>query len=296
VAKIHFWRSNYASTSGFSIEALDRDGVSVGQVYDVGSRSGLSAIAPFSTSNNQAPANPSAVGDPHLTNLRGERFDIHDGTHRLVHYPRGAPQAEALLVVEARAVDMGRKSDCYSVYLDSVKIYGKWVGEEISISVNKTSPASNTSFALSFAQKQIHWLTLASTHHAKLPLNGAMPITVTTGMRKASGEDATGGEEMSFEVGAKRPVVIQVWSSHGKNWLTNNEEIRYLNVELKNLPNNSGGIIGLDSYSRPTTSRCDLVQEERDLMDFVKGETADVFLLRRPSFHWTASSIGVQDS
>jgi hypothetical protein len=31
----------------------------------------------------------SAVGDPHLTNLRGERFDIHDGKHRLVHYPRG---------------------------------------------------------------------------------------------------------------------------------------------------------------------------------------------------------------
>jgi len=227
------------------------------------------------------------VGDPHLTNLHGEKFDIHDGLHRLVHYPRGASQEDALFMVDARAVDMGKDRDCYSVYLDSVKLSGKWVGDEISVSSSMTG-SSPDAFFMSFANERMDWPTMAKRQDTHLNLKGTMPVTVTTSTRKASGEDAMGGQELTFKVGEQSPVLVQVWSSKAHNALTREKEVRYLNVQIKNLPDDVGGIIGLDSYSRPSDARCELVQEESDLLDFVK--TSEVSLLRIARPKWSASA------
>jgi len=229
------------------------------------------------------------VGDPHLTNLHGEKFDIHDGLHRLVHYPRGASKEDALFMVDARAVDMGKDKDCYSVYLDNIKLSGKWMGDEISISSSMTG-SSPDAFFMSFANERMDWPTLAKRQDTHLNLKGTMPVTVTTSTRKASGEDAMGGQELSFKVGEQNPVLVQVWSSKAHNALTREKEVSYLNVQIKNLPDDVGGIIGLDSYSRPSDARCELVQEESDLLNFVK--TSEVSLLRivRPKWSVAASA------
>merc|ERR1719446_316373 len=150
-------------------------------------------------------------------------------------------------MVDVEAVDMGHDSDCYSVYLQSVKLSGKWLGEAIDIHADTNSSAASSSgstFGMLFASEQVDWTTLSKRGDFHPKLNGMMPVTVTTKMRKASGQDALGGESLAFKIGDEHPVLVQVWSSHGQNQLTHDREVRYLNVEVQNLPKNSGGIIG----------------------------------------------------
>jgi hypothetical protein len=196
-------------------------------------------------------------------------------------------------MLDAKAVDMGQTSDCYSVYLESIKLSGSWVGDEVTISshTNSSVASSNPSaFIMSFAHEQMDWPALSKQHDSRLKLKGSMPVTFTTSLRSASGEDAVGGEEISLKVGDHNPVFVQVWSSHGKNRLTHDEEVRYLNVEVQNLPTNSGGIIGLDRYSRPSKAQCNLIQKERDLMEFIASDNAGISLVRRSRLPWAVSA------
>jgi len=67
-----------------------------------------------------------AVGDPHLQNIYGERFDLMmPGRHVLINIPRGAPVENALLQVEAEARQMGGK--CADMYFQELNITGSWV-------------------------------------------------------------------------------------------------------------------------------------------------------------------------
>ena len=83
--------------------------------------------------SNEAPttterASASAVGDPHLSNMAGEHFDIYQpGTFTLLQVPRrpGAPGA-TLLRVEADARRMG---DVCSLYFQAVNISGTWTNQ-----------------------------------------------------------------------------------------------------------------------------------------------------------------------
>merc|ERR1719160_2501615 len=71
------------------------------------------------------PPEPFASGDPHVENIRGERFDIkRDGWHKLIQIPRFAPWAHRL---EFR-VDIGvepRHDICGELYIQGVRMYGK---------------------------------------------------------------------------------------------------------------------------------------------------------------------------
>lgn len=241
------------------------------------------------TTTTQA-LSPSATGDPHLVNIQGEKFDIHDGTHRLVHYPRGLPDEQALLLVDAKAVNVGQTLDCYSVYLQSIKLWGKWFGEDVIISTNTSSPVVDSSlgaFAVQFAHERMDWVAMTKQHDVRLKLTGIMPVTVATSMRKPSGQDAMGGEAITLKVGDQQPVLLQLWSSHGQNQLTGGRKVRYLNLEVQNLPKDSGGILGLDKYTKPSTSKCGLVQEERNLMGYIDS-FAGLLQVQKPQ--WTVSA------
>jgi hypothetical protein len=73
----------------------------------------------------------SGIGDPHLTNLRGEHFDIYQpGSMALIHLPRFAEPASTLLFVEAEAIHMG---DVCSVYFQAVSISGSWTNQSTPI-------------------------------------------------------------------------------------------------------------------------------------------------------------------
>jgi hypothetical protein len=66
-----------------------------------------------------------AVGDPHLQNIYGERFDVmKPGRHVLIHIPRGEPDNSTLLRVEAEARRLG--GQCSDMYFQSLNVTGAW--------------------------------------------------------------------------------------------------------------------------------------------------------------------------
>jgi len=68
---------------------------------------------------------PMAVGDPHLQNVHGERFDLmKPGKHVLVNIPRGAGAEKSLLRVQADARMLG--GQCADMYFQEVNVTGSW--------------------------------------------------------------------------------------------------------------------------------------------------------------------------
>jgi len=66
-----------------------------------------------------------ATGDPHLQNIRGERFDVmKQGRHVLVNIPRGISAENALLRVEAEARRLGGR--CSDMYFQVLNVTGAW--------------------------------------------------------------------------------------------------------------------------------------------------------------------------
>lgn len=73
----------------------------------------------------------SGIGDPHLSNVRGERFDVYQpGSMSLLQLPRHAEPARTLLSVEADARRMN--GEC-SVYFQTVSISGTWTNQSTPI-------------------------------------------------------------------------------------------------------------------------------------------------------------------
>jgi len=71
-----------------------------------------------------------AVGDPHLQNMFGERFDLaKPGKSILVSIPRGTPVEDALLVVQADARQLGAR--CSDMYFQEINITGKWTNADL---------------------------------------------------------------------------------------------------------------------------------------------------------------------
>jgi len=67
----------------------------------------------------------SAVGDPHLQNVHGERFDLmKPGQHVMLNIPRGMSLENSLLLVQADAVKLG--AHCADMYFHHVNITGSW--------------------------------------------------------------------------------------------------------------------------------------------------------------------------
>jgi len=68
--------------------------------------------------------NGRAVGDPHLQNIHGQRFDLmRPGKHLLLTIPKGKPNW--FLRVEAQVRRMG--AQCSDMYFQEINITGKWV-------------------------------------------------------------------------------------------------------------------------------------------------------------------------
>jgi len=67
----------------------------------------------------------SGLGDPHLTNMHGEHFDLYKpGVHALIVVPRRARPEDVLLRVEADAQRLG--AACEDLYFQVVNVTGRW--------------------------------------------------------------------------------------------------------------------------------------------------------------------------
>jgi hypothetical protein len=107
--------------------------------------------APTPVPTAQAPV--SAQGDPHLSNVYGQRFDLlRTGMHKLLQIPRRAlrgDDVEALLRVDlrvdAKAENLG--ASCADMYFTSVNITGYWVFSTTGtavLSVHARRPDTNS--------------------------------------------------------------------------------------------------------------------------------------------------------
>jgi hypothetical protein len=87
--------------------------------------SGFMGIAPLFILMLSADAGASAVGDPHLQNVHGERFDLmKPGKHVLINIPRGVSAEKSLLRVQADARQLG--GQCADMYFQEVNVTGSW--------------------------------------------------------------------------------------------------------------------------------------------------------------------------
>jgi hypothetical protein len=69
-----------------------------------------------------------AVGDPHLVNTLGQRFDLlQPGRHMLLLIPRGSRPRDALLRVDADTQHIG--SACADTYIQGLNVTGRWTHE-----------------------------------------------------------------------------------------------------------------------------------------------------------------------
>jgi len=94
----------------------------------------LVALAPTPTPSPPTPPAPAppappggaqAVGDPHLQNVHGERFDLMKvGKHVMLNIPRGMSAENVLLRVQADAVRLG--GHCADLYFQELNITGSW--------------------------------------------------------------------------------------------------------------------------------------------------------------------------
>ena len=210
----------------------------------------------------------SATGDPHLVNVNNERFDIHDGVHRLIHYPHHASETEALLKVDIAAEMMGRS--CYSVFIKSARISGKWIGDDIVLGSSNLSGHEAFGLNVGGSSRWLDWSSLKARSSAGTNLTRTMPVRITAGDRRAIA-NLPGGESIDVAIGREHPIVLEFWSSHGSNELTLDKDVQYLNLQAKNLPKDIGGILGLDKYVKPERSQCGLVQDETNLLNYISN-------------------------
>ncbi|CAK0789059.1 unnamed protein product [Prorocentrum cordatum] len=106
--------------------------VAIGANYNDGAGSYSGHVRVFGTEAPTpvpSPAPPAAtaaaVGDPHLVNMYGERFDLLKvGKHLLVEVPQFAAESATLLAVAAVAQRLG--DACSDVYFVSLNVTGKW--------------------------------------------------------------------------------------------------------------------------------------------------------------------------
>jgi len=83
---------------------------------------GFSPVVPGAS----AAGSVAAVGDPHLQNIHGERFDLlMAGKHILINIPRGEPVENTMLRVEAEASRVG--GSCADIYFQDLNVTGAWV-------------------------------------------------------------------------------------------------------------------------------------------------------------------------
>ncbi|CAK0852788.1 unnamed protein product [Prorocentrum cordatum] len=87
----------------------------------------------------------SGFGDPHLTNMHGEHFDLYkQGVHTLIEVPRRARPEDVLLRVDADALRLG--AACEDLYFEVVNITGRWTRLDGGLQFFAQSGADNRSW------------------------------------------------------------------------------------------------------------------------------------------------------
>jgi len=117
------WRGCYADPSDpHQLKEIQFNGLSATEFSEI-------LIEEICDTITESPSpTPSAVGDPHLVNIHGERFDIlRSGKYKLLQVPFEADKQSVLLAASADVARIGGK--CEDMYFTAINITGQWSRE-----------------------------------------------------------------------------------------------------------------------------------------------------------------------
>jgi len=159
---------------------------------------------------------PGSDGDPHITNVRGKRFDVFStGTLTMVKVPRSAPTSGSALIMNATLEQIPGNGKCFPTVIKDVRLQGHGVGESaLTIRCGQGSPE----VFMGDGVQQVH----------------ALPQVLA---RRADGS-------LLVKVGAVSAVISQRASR--------SQGYTFLNVQVHGLETygeEAGGLLGLDDYT-----------------------------------------------
>lgn len=199
---------------------------------------------------------PSAKGDPHVTNVKGERFDLlKSGMRSLVQYPRDAT-SDPSLVVMARIVRADAKW-CENTFIEQVQAHGSMLGANVRVTMGKLrSPGPFTVFV---DEKAMTLDEVVEKGPLPLPRHGGY-IT------------ALNGKARKILLTLAHGVTVRV--AHVKH-----THFQFLNVDvsgLMDLPGEVGGLLGLDDHSGEEQDNCKWKRSARKFQEASSEEISSV--------------------
>jgi len=183
-----------------------------------------------------------ANGDPHVVNIRGEKFDIaSQGEVELIHYPQGAENSSAKLIIMASIDKLG--SGCHDTYIKGIKISGTWLKEIVSFKDDEDT--GDILVTSSNVSKPVEW---ARMHGSEAEKFQGEQIHFESRTRA------------SFQIARGTKLIVYSTGRVHKGVGT------YLNVELQGftqLEGAVGGLLGLDSHQKEVDMAKDMCKKSR---------------------------------
>lgn len=168
-------------------------------------------------------------GDPHATNIAGEKFDILDtGYKTLARFPKMMPEGAASFVVKADIRRVGKH--CAQTFIRHLNVTGAWLSQDLSFRAGDVKPWRTTSIE-TFVNDQ--WVLADKKIH--LPAVNFKP----TGKKveiDVKGEHA----------GKFYDVDVSVWALKHHSWNFLNVAIR----GLKQFHGDIGGLLGVEDHEQ----------------------------------------------
>lgn len=191
---------------------------------------------------------PHADGDPHLTNLHGESFDImREGINVLLLLPRKAEEMQnTKLRVEASVEHPGDGSKCTGFFIVRLWIKGLFVGEDLEISTTGWDHRGEDSLAIKVGSMTLH----NESDVAALVTNGKYSVTFNDKRSSMTMKHPKSRVHFANLVVHVHGVDLQIdWSTGRKK----PNSLGFRATHLSELGQEWGGILGVDDHSWVST-------------------------------------------
>jgi len=182
------------------------------------------------------------TGDPHVTTVAGEKFDIVvEGQHTLLDLSQ---ESDKLLTVQV-ALEKKDSASCEDLYINDVFVSGKWLGLSKSLQIN-AGALHDLDVPLRLRAADGAWQNYedAGDSITLSPAEGPYPEAVAYKMNLAQDAFHKAGFEVRFD-----PIKMQVYHAVA-------EDIAWLDVHLMGLSEldmDIGGLLGFDDHTAAAT-------------------------------------------
>jgi hypothetical protein len=214
---------------------------------------GMCTLAPTpSPTPPPTPYTPSASGDPHLINIRGERFNImKSGQMEFLRVPYESASEKANLTVSATIEDMsGEGGGCSALTrIASLRFGGAWLGEQV---LAVTMDGHDGFSAL---------LDGVQVNQSLEPVSIGGPLSIGGGVLRLHMPD-----EAHLSIGFATSETTLLNLGQGTTWIDVSHEGQFLNMRARSLNSldcRIGGLLGEDDHDAASAraSGCPLQAE-----------------------------------